>query len=561
MKLKLLVSIETILIIISTCPIAFSNTINSYENLEIKINPTDMNDLTKQIINKNDMIIDIWQEEAKLNASDGESLDMFGHSVSIDGDYALVGMPNDDNFTGSAYIFSYDGSTWSEETKLTASDGAKYDIFGISVAINGNYAVIGACTNDEDTLDYAGLGSVYVFVRDGSSWTEEAILTASDGEIGDYFGFSVAFDGNYIIIGAPGDDDFQGSVYVFTRNLTTWTETTKLTASDGASGEMFGNSVSFNGNYLLVGAPDIFNDEIGSAYVFLYDGMNWTEEARLNASDGIEGNWFGGSVSIIDDYALIGASEPWEEGLGCVYVFTRDGTTWTEETKLTSSDGEPRDWFGESVVIIGNYAFVGAYGDENAQGSVYIFSRDGTTWTEEMKLTASDGQSYDGFGRSISISRNRILIGAFGDDDYIGSAYIFSMPPADLVCEGSLIWDDVKPGDTVTGDFEIVNQGDPNSSLNWEIQSFPNWGNWTFYPDSGAGLGYGESVTVNVEVVSPEEPKTEFEGEVVIVNAFDSDDFYTIQVSLTTHYNYIPNFLLRKVLMELFPILQTLPNF
>ncbi len=548
--------IFVLLITIAVLPVEGSRN----DNKTFRKTSTNLGYSAHQIIDVNYIFQDIWQEEAKLVASDNEFLDSFGHSVSIDCNYTLIGAPNDDNFKGSAYVFKHDGTTWTEEAKLTASDGTASDIFGVSVALNGDYAVIGACTCDEKVgvLDYAGLGSVYVFVRNGSSWIEEAILTASDGEIGDYFGFSVAFDGNYALVGAPGDDNFQGAVYVFSYDGSTWIEKAKLTASDGAFGELFGNSVSFDGNYALIGAPDIFNDEIGSAYIFARDGTIWTEEAELNASDGAAGDYFGGSVSINDDYAFIGASEPWEDGVGAVYVFSHDGTTWTEETKLTASDGEARDWFGESVISIGNYAFVGAYGDDNDQGSVYIFIRDGATWTEETKLTASDGQPYDAFGRSISISRNNVLIGAFGDNDYNGSAYVFSTPPTDLVCEGDLAWDDVKPGDIVVSDFEISNDGEPDSYLNWKIKSCPEWGIWTFNPESGTGLGQGESIIVNVEVVAPNKKNTEFEGEIVIVNAFNPDDCCTINVSLITPYNCFPFSLLLKNLMPQFSILQKL---
>jgi hypothetical protein len=546
------------IILITLAVLPVEGSIN--DNKTLRDTSTNLGYSAQKIIDINYIFQDIWQEEAKLSASDNEFLDSFGHSVSIDGDYALIGAPNDNNFQGSAYVFKHNGTTWTEDTKLTASDGIPSDIFGISVAINGNYTLIGASTCDEYRKSNAGLGSAYIFSHDGTTWTEKIKLIASDGEIDNFFGFSVAFDGNYALIGAPGDDNFQGAVYVFSYDGSTWIEETKLTASDGAYGEFFGNSISFYENYALIGAPDLFNDEIGSAYVFKSDDTTWTEEAKLTASDGQAGDWFGYSVSINDDYAIIGASEPWEDGLGAAYVFSRDGTTWAEETKLTASDGESRDWFGESVVIIGNYAFIGAYGDDNNQGSTYIFKRDGTIWTEEAKLTASDPQPYDAFGRSISISRNYLLIGAFGDNDYNGSAYVFFTPPADLVCEGSLTWENVKPGDIVTGEFEILNDGEPDSYMNWIIKSCPEWGIWTFNPESGTGLSKGESVTVNVDVVAPNKQNTTFEGEIVIVNAFNPDDTCTIQVSLITPYNNSPVLILPRFLMDRFPILDRLLN-
>jgi hypothetical protein len=225
---------------------------------------------------------------------------------------------------------------------------------------------------------------------------------------------------------------------------------------------------------------------------------------------------------------------------------------------LKASDGETSDLFGESVVIIGNYAFIGAYGDDNFQGSAYVFKRDGTIWTEDAKLFASDAQPYDAFGRSISISRNYALIGAFGDNDYNGSAYVFYTPSADLVCEGNLIWENVKPGNIVAGDLEISNNGEPDSYLNWKIKSYPEWGIWTFNPDSGTGLGQGESIIANIEVVSPNKKNTEFEGEIVIVNAFNPDDCCAIKVSLITpRYNGIFISIFEQIIQR-FPFLKTL---
>jgi len=217
-----------------------------------------------------------WPEQDKITASDGAAGDYFGYSVSIDGDYALIGAYYDgDNgpTSGSAYVFKRSGATWTEEAKLTASDGAVGDCFGISVSIDGDYALIGAYGND-DNGDYSG--SAYVFKRSGTTWTEEAKLTASDGAADDYFGRFVSIDGDYALIGAFADDDNganSGSAYVFKRSGTTWTEEAKLTASDGAADDYFGCSVSVNGDYALLTAygDDDNGVDSGSAYVFMYE--------------------------------------------------------------------------------------------------------------------------------------------------------------------------------------------------------------------------------------------------------------------------------------------------
>jgi len=272
-------------------------------------------------------------------------------------------------------------NVWLEQSKLLASDGAKEDWFGLSVSIDGDYALIGAY-GDDDYGDYSG--SAYVFKRDGTTWTQEAKLLASDGADGDYFGCSVSIDGDYALIGAYGDDDngdYSGSAHVFKRDGTTWTQEAKLLASDGAYTDCFGCSVSIDGDYALIGAigDDDNGASSGSAYVFKRTGTSWSEEAKLLPSDGAKEDWFGLSVSIDGDYALIGASTNWiNAGTGSAYVFKRDGTTWTQEAKLLASDGADGDYFGKSVSIDGDYALIGAYGDDDNgadSGSAYVFKK------------------------------------------------------------------------------------------------------------------------------------------------------------------------------------------
>ena len=206
----------------------------------------------------------------------------------------------------------------------------------------------------------------------------------------------------------------------------------KLTASDGDVGDMFGVSVSISGNNAIVGArrDNDAGSQSGSAYLFVRDGENWAEQAKLTASDAEAGDFFGYSVSISGDYAIVGSFGDDDDGFnsGSAYVFKRDGTSWAEQTKLTASDAEAGDNFGHSVSISGDNVIVGSP-EGNGRGSAYLFVRGGEIWAEQAKLVASDADLPDFFGFSVSISGGTAIVGAFGDEDLEilnGSAYVFT---------------------------------------------------------------------------------------------------------------------------------------
>jgi len=266
-------------------------------------------------------------EVAKLTASDGASYDRFGISVALDGDTALIGVLKGRN-SGSAYVFTRNAGVWTEQAKLTASDSTDRDFFGWPVAVDGDTALIGAYTYVDERQNS---GSAYVFTRNAGVWTEQAKLTASDGTNYDNFGRSVAVDGDTALIGASWDDDNgpeSGSAYVFTRNAGVWTEQAKLTASDGSRYGLFGQSVAVDGDTALIGVPtDEDNGSFsGSAYVFTRNAGVWTEQAKLTASDGTDRDYFGVPVAVDGDTALIGASLDDDNGpsSGSAYVFTRN---------------------------------------------------------------------------------------------------------------------------------------------------------------------------------------------------------------------------------------------
>jgi hypothetical protein len=362
-------------------------------------------------------IANISNTQQKITASDGAAGDQFGWSVSISGDYAIVGAQDDDDKgvdSGSAYIFERTGSSWTEVAKLTPSDGRWGHVFGWSVSISGDFAIVSAVG------DYSFAGAAYIFERTGSIWTEVDKLTASDRITQDYFGNSVSISGNYAIVGSLLND-VSGAAYIFERTGSSWTEVDKLSANDGATGDYFGYSVSISGNCAIVGAyeDDDKGEDSGSAYIFEKTGGTWIEVAKLTASDGAAGYNFGLSVCIDSNYAVVSAFE-------AAYIFERIGNSWTEVAKFTVSGSSPK-----SVSISGNYAIVGASGDDDngfGSGAAYIFERIGSSWIEVAKLTASDGAAYDFFGYSVSISDSYAIAGARHDDDNgsnSGSAYTY----------------------------------------------------------------------------------------------------------------------------------------
>ncbi len=377
-------------------------------------------------------------EDAKLTTLDNAMNDLLGRSVSISGDTALIGAPEDTNdnggFAGAAYVFRFDGSAWVEEAKLITSDGVIFDEAGRSVSISGDLALIGVNRDDDDGAES---GSAYIFRFDGINWVEEAKLTASDGAAGDEFGMSVSISGDTALVGAHEDDGIatdSGAAYVFRFDGASWVQEMKFTDPVGAERDRFGQTVSIFGDTALVGGSSV-----DAAYLYRYDGTDWLEEARLTANDPAAADNFGSSVSIFGGTALVGASLDNNSsgvGSGTAYVFRYDGTDWNFEAKLEASDGAAGDVFGISVSTTGDQALVGAFGAfglAQASGLAYVFDFDGNGWVEESRLIASDGGFGEQFGISVSLSGNTALVGAphhVANGSRSGSAYVFVPEPS-----------------------------------------------------------------------------------------------------------------------------------
>lgn len=330
-----------------------------------------------------------WTEQAKLTPSDAGPYQSFGWSVALMGDTALVGAPGAAAggvpHAGALYVFTRDGSgDWTERTKLTAADAAPSRLFGWSVALAGDTAVVGSPSHSFST-SYPG--AAYIFARDGSgNWSEQAKLTASDAMAADDFGVSVTVAGDSAVVGAAGADvggTNTGAAYVFARDSSgIWNQRAKLTAADAAAGDLLGSSVALAGSTALLGAVGKRTDNVfgaGAAYVFVRtSGGRWKEQTKLTITDTAINDELGASVALAGSTALVGAPGKYK-GTGGAYVFTRGGGNWTEQAKLTANVPVAITFFGNSVALADDTALVGAPADSEAgagapRGTAYVFS-------------------------------------------------------------------------------------------------------------------------------------------------------------------------------------------
>ncbi|MBX3404140.1 MAG: hypothetical protein KF699_12080 [Phycisphaeraceae bacterium] len=431
-----------------------------------------------------------WVHEAVLTAADGAADDNFGSSVAIDGDTIVVGAPGDDtggvNNHGSAYIFTRMGTTWTQQARVIAEDGAAQDAFGRAVSIWADTVVVGALL--ADIGGNSDQGAAYVFTRTGTSWSQQAKLEAAAGAEDDRFGNAVAVWGDWAVVGAALDDvgaaTDRGSVHVFARNGSSWSQQAHLTAFDGAAADLFGQSVSIWGDTLAVGAPggDIgANANQGSVYVYVRTGAAWNPQAKVTASPGTANANLGHSVALHGDTLAAGA---WLETIdgasnrGAMYIFARSGAAWMQQARLAAPDGTAMDQFGAAVALWGDTAVGGAPFDDvegnTDQGSAWVFSRLGTKWIgPDLMLLASDGAANDEFGTVVAIDGDTIVVGSprsdVGGDLDRGAAYVFVRSGLSWVQQAKLTAADGAASDrfgaavAIKGDTIVV--GAPNHDV------------------------------------------------------------------------------------------------
>lgn len=383
-----------------------------------------------------------WVKTTDIVASDSAAYDQFGYEVSLSGNRALVGAygdnESDDDHSGAAYFFEYDGENWINVGKFTGNGGS----FGKSVSLSGNSALIGA--PDENT-DINDSGAVYFYFHNGIKWNEAGKLVAEDPVEGSDFGLAVDIENWRAVVGAPR----QEAVYVFdfNDNLLQFEQTAKLVKPEGNEDILFGRTLSLSDDRILISGHPFpipvcmitcppYPEIEGYAYIFEYDGNTWLEMPQLTASDGFEGNYFGASVSLDNDRAIIGAplDDEYGNGAGAAYVFDFDGVNWVESTKLTATNPSAHETFGAAISLSGDQALISTAILDSMpveHNKVYTFKNVDNTWNEFGQITpnANESQHPIEFGTSVSLSGSRALIGAPSDNEHgtnAGSAYILN---------------------------------------------------------------------------------------------------------------------------------------
>ena len=444
------------------------------------------------------LTIDPIAQQAYLKPSNTESGDSFGGAVAVSGDTVVVAASSEDsgatgvngdqndNSVGSAgavYVFVRSGGTWVQQAYLKASNPGLLDSFGQAVAISGDTVVVGAGLEDSSATGVNGdqadnsasnSGAAYVFVRSGSTWTQQAYLKASNTDPDDGFGRGVSISGDTIAVAAPFESSnatgvngsqadnsapFAGAVYVFQRTGTVWAQQAYLKASSTDAFDNFGFSVGISGNTVAVGAPFEDSDatgvggdpsnnqseESGAVYVFTRSGETWSQQEYLKASNADPNDELGRATAISDDTVLVSAiredsaatgvngdeTDNSRFASGAAYVFVRNGTVWTQQAYLKASNAGEDDFFGESVALWGDSAVVGTSSEDSASigvngdqasnaagasGAAYLFTRSGTDWSQQAYLKASNTDFADFFGEAVAVSDQVVVAGARGED-------------------------------------------------------------------------------------------------------------------------------------------------
>ncbi|MCK6446420.1 MAG: FG-GAP repeat protein [Planctomycetes bacterium] len=367
----------------------------------------------------------------------------YGHSVALDGDTALVGVPHPGagGMSGAAVVFRKVAGVWTQEATLSPSDPATGNYFGWSVALDGDVAVVGAIGAYYQTSP--GVGAAYVFTRTGTTWTQVQKVQASDPLQSAEFGWSVSVSGSTFVVGAPqatyNNEGGRGAAYVFDLVGSTWTQVAKLAGANTTFGARNGSSVAIEGNRLVIGARTTYEDGgqtigTGSAYVFARSGSTWSQEAKLQATPYVAWAQLGSSIALDGNRVVVGA--PGENiNTGAAYVFDKVGANWVQKGRLSGAGTDSGDWFGWSVDVSANRAVVGAYNYDSVtpvgNGCVKVYDFDGATWSEELELLGNPMFTGDTLGEAVAMQGDTVVGGspsiAFGQ---IGRMWIWSFDPA-----------------------------------------------------------------------------------------------------------------------------------
>ncbi|MFQ5690565.1 MAG: choice-of-anchor B family protein [Gemmatimonadota bacterium] len=419
---------------------------------------------------------------APLHAQD------YASSVAVGGGEIFVGEPGNEMSPGAVYLYrrSADGA-WSERAKLMASDAAAGDHFGRGIGVSGDALVIGATVVDGNT------GAAYFFTREGGEWRQMQRVQPADVGPEDNFGRTAVLSGDLALVSTWGQHDGTGAVYVFRRDPSSgrWVEDGKLLGDDSEPKDYFGGSLAVRGDVAVVGVPQK-NRRSGAVYVFRRDEAGtWTQEAKLEASDAEPNVQFGNAVALRGDRILIGAPG-FGRGTGAVYTFRRnpDSGEWEEGSRLLPFDGPRRAFFGVSLALDRADVWVGAPGVNRQAGRIYRYRHDDASdaWSAATVLPAPEVESRDSFGGSIALSRNVAVVGLTGDDFGAGTAEVFERGPDGGWTGRGKIFSQLAGLDPVVG--KKVRCADGSAALfqcgKVDLVSF--------LPVSGLGGGRGEEV-------------------------------------------------------------------
>jgi hypothetical protein len=385
----------------------------------------------------------VQYEFQKITPTAGLPQDNYGFDVAMDGEFAVVGAPYDDTLgedAGTAWILRYDGAQWTEVDQLLSSAGMPGDLFGFSVAIDQDVMVIGTPYSGEFGW-LAGLASVYRY--DGNSWNFDQFLYPADIETTDFFGGSVAVDGDVIVVGAASDSHSgladAGSAYVFRDVLGAWVEEQKLTAYDAEGGDTFGDAVAVDGTTIADGAPGddgMGYTDIGSVYVFDFSGPSWGFTEKAYPPDPIREPGMGLDVALEGDLLVAGA---WGDSsiaplAGSAYVFERNGTFGTG-VELAPEQPLALDFYGMGVEVNQGRVLIGAARKDDVGAAFLYEQKTGGGWKILRRFEATDAFSLCYFGISVALDGDRALVGArlmTGPAGATGAAYGFDVPEGGL---------------------------------------------------------------------------------------------------------------------------------
>jgi hypothetical protein len=406
-------------------------------------------------------------------ASNADLGDQFGETISLSGDTLAVGASGEDSnapgingdqsnnvayASGAAYVFVRSGARWTQQAYIKASNPSASNFFGPSVSLSGDALAVG-CIHESGVAIESG--AVYVFVRSGATWTQQALLRPSNTSTRAHFGASVALSGGKLAVGVPDESGVasqSGAVYVFERSGTTWPQKAYIKAPNPHASDHFGASVALSGETLVVGATGessaatgIGGDQMdtsargaGAVYVFQEIAGTWPLQAYIKASNTGPDDIFGASVSVSGDELAVGAPEEGSAamgvngaqgdnsaaGAGATYVFVRNASVWAQQAYLKASNTRVNGHFGSSVALVGDTVAVSAPGDSSASkglngdqsdgaasdaGAVYVFTRNGTTWSQQAFVKASNTDAGDRFGRAVALTADTLAVGASGE--------------------------------------------------------------------------------------------------------------------------------------------------